>query len=357
MNSSRRASGGETRGPEAFEVHAVGQRHRGCPGDGTPVFLGHRHHPVHLSPRRRLKVAPQRHLASQHPAFLDPEQLLIEIEGNVVLHQNGARRRARVRILRELSEFQLRDRRAPLADGLLQRRAKGVGIELLNYLRTSRERQRVAPGAPHQNYLRAKRQHLRGRRGILLRERHQHQVELLRGAAHQVVHAHRTAMRKRKRQVRAGHQHARSAGGAPSRKDAHTAIGERQKELFPIRRRRRRPALPRDCRRRVERSRRMARAQEQAAQRMPPESLKQAGVADRARQKAQVIHFQNPAELRLAEKSRCRCAMPVLHHRAARIYAGPASLPRAISQVEIFHVGRFVHFVYPAQRMQFRSVV
>ncbi len=232
---------------------------------------------------------------------------------------------------------------------------KAAGIELLHHLRTPREGQRVAAGAPHQHYLRANRQHLGGRRGILLRERHQHQVEFVRGAPHQVVHAHRAAMRKRKRQVRAGHQHARPARGAPSRKDAHTAIGEREKKLFPIRRSRRQPALPRDCRRRIQWRRRVARAQEQAAQRMPPESLKQAGVADRARQKAQVIHFQNPAELRLAEEARCRCAMPMLHHRAARVYAGPAALPRAISQIEIFHVRRFVHLVYPPSACSFAA--
>ncbi len=49
--------------------------------------------------------------------------------------------------------------------------------------------------------------------------------------------------------------------------------------------------------------------------------------------------------------------MPVLHHRAARINAGPAALPRAIAEIEIFHVGGLVHFVDAAQRAQFRGVV
>ena len=130
-----------------------------------------------------------------------------------MFHQDGAGGGAIGGILRELRELQLGDGGAPLADGLLERGAERWGSELFDHFGTSGEGQVVAAGAADQHHLGAEVEHLGGRRSGVFGEGDQQQVELIGGAAHQVVHADGAAVGEREGEVGAGHQDARFAGG------------------------------------------------------------------------------------------------------------------------------------------------
>ena len=95
--------------------------------DRAAVLLAHRDHAVHRPPGGGFEAAPEVQFAAQFPVGRRVSQAScsIEIERDVVLHQDGAGGRAIGGVLRELREFQLRDGGTPLADGLLQGGAEG----------------------------------------------------------------------------------------------------------------------------------------------------------------------------------------------------------------------------------------
>ena len=221
-------------GAEAIEIDSVGEGDGGGGGDDAAVLFAHGDDAVHGAPGGGFEFAPEVELAAQFPAVVEAEKLLVEIEGDVVFHQDGAGGGAIGGVLRELGEFQLGDGGAPLADGLLERGAEGGGSELLDDFGTSGEGQVVAAGAADQDDLGADGEDLGGRRGGVFGEGDQHQVELFGGAAHEVVHADGAAVGEREGQVGAGDQDARLGRwrGGRGRRDA--AIGEGEEEVLGV---------------------------------------------------------------------------------------------------------------------------
>ena len=62
-------------------------------------------------------------------------------------------------------------------------------------------------------------------------------------------------------------------------------------------------------------------------------------------------------ELFLGEEASGGGAMAVFHYGAGHVHAGPALLPGAIAQVEIFHVGGSIDLIDIAKGTQFGGVV
>ncbi len=211
-----------------------------------PVLFGHGDHTVYAAPGRGFELAPEVELAAQFPAVVEANQLLVEVEGDVVFHEDSAGRGAIGGVLRELRELELGDSGPPLADGLLECGAEGRGREFFDCFGTSGEGQVVAARAMHQHYLGADGEDLRGRRGVLFGEGDQQQVELFGGAAHEIVHAHGAAVGEREGQVGAGHQDARFACSGAAGKHGDAAIGQGEEEVLGIGDRGARSAAQRD---------------------------------------------------------------------------------------------------------------
>ena len=250
---------GSIGGAKAVQIDAIGQRNgaggaRG--GDGAAVPFAHGDNAVHGGPRGGFELPPEAEFAARFPAVVEAEKLLAEIECDVVFHQDG-------------------DGGAPLADGLLERGAEGGGIELFHHFGAIGNGPVVAAGAADQYHLGTEVEHVGGRGSGGLGEGDQHQVELNGGAAHEIVHADGAAVGERERQVGAGYQDPRFAGGAPSRKDADAAIGERKEELLRVSHREPRSAAQGDAGGLVER----APAQEQAADGLRPQAAEDLAVA------------------------------------------------------------------------------
>ena len=98
-------------------------------------------------------------------------------------------------------------------------------------------------------------------------------------------------------------------------------------------------------------------AQEQAAERLRPELAEDFGIADGARDEAQIVDFQDVVELFFGEEARGGGAMAVFDDCAGHVDVGPSALPGAIAEVEIFHVGGVVDLIDIAERAQFGGVV
>src|ERR1035437_9601492 len=77
------------------------------------VLFAHGDDAVHGVPGGGFELAPEVEFAAQFPAVIETEKLLVEVEGDVVFHQDGARGGAIGGILRELRELQLGDGGAP----------------------------------------------------------------------------------------------------------------------------------------------------------------------------------------------------------------------------------------------------
>ena len=89
----------------------------------------------------RLEASPFLELLFQFPVGgagfrVRGKQLLLQIERDVVLDQNGLCRAAGSRVLRHLCEFELHHIRTPAPDSLLEAGAEGFGIEFLDRIRT-----------------------------------------------------------------------------------------------------------------------------------------------------------------------------------------------------------------------------
>ena len=95
----------------------------------------------------------------------------------------------------------------------------------------------------------------------------------------------------------------------------------------------------------------------QPAEGFVPELAEQAAAGHGARQKLQVIDFQNSGQLLFAKITRGGGAMAVFHDCRGHVHAGPAALPGAIAQVQVLYVGRLIGFVNASQGVQFRGIV
>lgn len=122
------------RGLKAVEIHAIRQHHGVAFRDRGAIALRHDHDVIHFAPRRGLELLPKLELPAQVPILAQHEQLGEEIKGNIVLHQDGARRRAILGILRHLGEFELCHLRPPVAYGLPQCGMESGRIELLHHV-------------------------------------------------------------------------------------------------------------------------------------------------------------------------------------------------------------------------------
>src|ERR1035438_2393595 len=106
-NAARlRSNGG---GAEAVEIDAVREGDGGGRCHHAAVLFAHGDDTVHGAPRGGFKLAPEVELAAQIPTVVEMEKLLVEVEGDVVFHQDGAGGGAIGGILRELGELQLGD--------------------------------------------------------------------------------------------------------------------------------------------------------------------------------------------------------------------------------------------------------
>ena len=217
-----------SRRPKPLQIDSVRQqpstRRAGHHARGS--FCRHGHHADPPPPRRAVsKSAPALQLPPQSPSRRSStQQLLVEIEGDVVLHQDRPGGRAVRRILRHLREFQLRDRRPPFAHGLAQR-----GVESRRN-RTPPPRRAgrcwAASGCRSSLTSTTSAQICSSSAGgyrAAWRSRPAPDRSRARGAAHQVEHAHGAAMRERKRSVgRSDENHGTSrsarARGTPRRR-------------------------------------------------------------------------------------------------------------------------------------------
>ena len=125
MNSSRAGSGSTPTWAEPLQVDSVGERDGASFGDEPAVFLGHRDDAVDGFPGGDFESAPAVELPPQLPIVVEAEQLLVEVEGDVVLDQDRRRGGAIRGVLRHLGELELREDGTPLSDGLAQRGVKG----------------------------------------------------------------------------------------------------------------------------------------------------------------------------------------------------------------------------------------
>ena len=166
----------------------------------------------------------------QVPIVAALAQLLVEVEGNIVFHQDGAGGRAVGGVLGHLRELQLRDGGPPSAHGLPQGGTEGRGGELLHHLRPAGARRRMCPGAPHQH------------NG--LGESHQDLVPVGGRPRRQVVYPHGAAMGEGKRHVSAGHQHPWFPRSRLAGIDRHRAHRRRFHVAVPRPRRPGRPEVP-----------------------------------------------------------------------------------------------------------------
>ena len=161
-------------------------------------------------------------------------------------------------------------------------------------------------------------------------------------------------MGEREGQVGAGDQDARLVGGGAAGEDADAAIGEGEEEVFGVSGGRARAAARARCRRREgERALRRNRRRSACVQRR----RKSCGIADGARDEAEIVDLQDVGELFFGVEARGGGAMAVLDHGAGHVDAGPSALPGAIAEIEIFHVGGLVDLIDIAERAQFGGVV
>src|SRR5690242_21072096 len=100
-----------------------------------------------------LEITPERDLAMEVPGGFEAVKLLVQVQGDIVLDQDGAGGDAIGGVLRHLGEFELGDFGAPLADGLLESGVEGDGVELLDDIGASARGQLVTAGAADEDDL------------------------------------------------------------------------------------------------------------------------------------------------------------------------------------------------------------
>ena len=272
-----------------------------------------------------------------------------------MFHQYGFGRSAGCGVLRHPREFQLHHARIPLSDGLLQAGPEGIGIELLHRIRTLRAFAVVAPFAPHQNDFGAKlQQFLRGGSGRIA-ECQQHQIEFFRRAAHQVVHADRSPVGQRIGQVGGCDHHNPAPAGCMAGKRRHAAITQRQNLFFAQQSAGRflHRANPRNIPQRIQCRRVAAHGDElEPPDSFPPQLLEQVLSAYRRGQKSQVIPLREEIQLPRAEESGSGGAVTMFHPGTGAVNRGPTPFPRAVTKIQVFHVGRIVNFRNSAQLLK-----
>ena len=158
-------------------------------------------------------------------------------------------------------------------------------------------------------------------------------------------------MGERKRQVRAGDQNAWLARGCASREDRHVPLFSARIDSSARRRRRGRllARLPPDQREAARNGRggALASGSSASADAWPHSRRNSAAARHGARQKLQIVDFEDALQLSLGVIARGGGAVAVLYHRAGHVHARPSALPGAIADIEILHVGGVVGYVEP----------
>ena len=348
-------AGGRFGGLETVQIHAVGQHHGARMRNRGRVLGRHDGDAVHFAPGLRFEATPSCELPLRFPIALHGQELPVQIEGDVVLHQHRFGGRAIAGVLRQLGELELRDAGPPLPHGLAERRAERGRAELLHGIRVGRRGQGVAAAAPDDDHLGAQRQQFGRGRFQALREGHEYQVVIRSCLPHQLVHPHRRAVREREGHIGARDEHYRLAARGASGENRDVAGCEGEKRLLGTGHAGHALRGDRDAAGFRESS--GIAQQPQPVDGLLPQPPEDCARGDRRRQETQVVDLEDALQFGGAIVARGGGPVPVLHSRRAGEDRRPAVLPGAIAQVEVLDVGGLEDFVDAPERAQLGRVV
>ncbi len=201
------------------------RQHEGSGPNECGIARRHCRHRIDAPPCISFESLPQPQLPLRFPP-ISPDraggQLGVEVQGDVVLHQDGSGGATIRGVLRKLGVLQLRDLGLPLAHHQAKRCPKGLGSELVHRIRNA-GLAAVRPVPPDLHYFRTNRKQLLRRLLQFIDEVHQHLIAKLGGVPHQVVHPHGATVAEWKGRVTGSNQDDRSSAPPRSRKHRNVA--------------------------------------------------------------------------------------------------------------------------------------